>query len=118
VPLPPDWSNGVPVLLVHTCRECGCRWYLPKALCGNCGCPDFNEAPAGGSGTVAAVTSGAAGDSRWPALALIDLAEGVRVMARCSRELRPGGDVELGFEVLAQQSGPPVLMPVAREVSR
>jgi uncharacterized protein len=118
VPLRPDWSNGVPALLVYTCRECERRWYLPKVLCGNCGSPDFDGTPAGGSGTVAAVTSGFAGDSSWPGLALVDLAEGVRVMARCSRELRPGGDVELGFEVLDREPGPPVLMPVVREVSR
>jgi uncharacterized OB-fold protein len=116
--LRPDWPNGVPALLVHTCRECGRRWYLPKALCGNCGCSDFDEAPADGSGTVAAVTTGFADDSSWPGLALVDLAEGVRVMVRCSRELRPGGDVELGFEVLDREPGPPVLMPVAREVNR
>lgn len=86
-----DWTTGEPRLIAHRCDQ-DHRWYLPRARCPECGRAATPFEPRG-SGTVFAQTSlhrrvaSADGSTKEAVgIALVDLDDGIRVMARC----RPG----------------------------
>lgn len=75
---------------VQKCRACGDPCYLPRTLCWSCGSDRIENIPAGGDGVVhAATTIHRAPGPEFAAagpygILLVDLDEGVRVMARTS----------------------------------
>jgi uncharacterized OB-fold protein len=90
-----DWTTGEQRLLAQRCPN-GHRWYLPRPRCPECASPVESFEPSG-AGTVFAETSlhrrvaaaGAPGEGGSPTkeavgIALVDLDEGVRLMARCT----------------------------------
>ena len=97
-----DWTTGTPRVLVSTCESCGHRWYLRRDRCPRCTGP-FRTAASGGRGTVVATTRSDAGG-----IALVDLAEGVRVLGRCDPALQPGAAALLTFRA---GPGDPVAVP-------
>lgn len=98
-----DWTRGAPELLLQACAACGHRWYLRRPCCPRCRAPDPDLHPVAGGGRLVAVTTvhrGPGGVDTPPppyTLALVDLDDGVRVMARCDPDARPGDHVRLYF---------------------
>ncbi|GAY07252.1 Zn-ribbon domain-containing OB-fold protein [Pseudonocardia sp. N23] len=86
-----DWTDGEPRIVVSACVDCGHRWYLRRDRCPRCAGAVTTTISAG-RGAVVATTAGAQG-----AIALVDLAEGVRVLGRCDPALRPGVPAVLTF---------------------
>lgn len=79
-----DWTMGENRLRGQRCAE-GHRWYLPRLRCPHCGAEASSFEPSGG-GTVFAQTSvhRHTGAQTEPiGIALVDLDDGIRVMARC-----------------------------------
>ena len=85
----------------QTCRNCAARWYLGRELCPRCGSRELSTPRAVGRGTVFAVTAihrapdAAFGELVPYSIALIDLDEGVRVMAHLACDA-PIGSVVIG----------------------
>lgn len=82
--------------LIQRCQGCGRHVYFPRVLCPHCGHGELNLVPPAGTGTVHAVTTvarkaDAGGDYN---VSLIELDEGVRLMARVEglapRQVQPG----------------------------
>lgn len=93
------------------CPACGAVWSLPRPLCPACGgAPEGREAS--GRGTVWSVTevhraAPPAFADRMPyALALVELAEGPRVLARAPRGLAVGEAVVGAAETVETAEGP------------
>jgi uncharacterized OB-fold protein len=114
-----DWSAGVQLLLAQRCTE-GHAWYLPRARCPKCGATASSFQPSG-EGTVFAQTSlhrrvAAADGSKAKeavGIALIDLDEGARMMARC----RPGTPIGSRVSVsIVFDEGSQRLLPQCEEV--
>jgi uncharacterized protein len=96
-----DWTDGVPRLLVSECTGCGHRWYIQRDTCPRCG-GDVRFEEAAGQGTVFALTtvfrSARGTESREPiGIVLVDLPEGVRIMARCDEHPPVGTAVRLSI---------------------
>lgn len=95
----PDWTDGTPRLVVESCERCGRHWYFTRMRCPACGSVEVCRRISGGTGTAAAVTvlhqpidsDGLLG------VCLVDLDDGIRVMARCGTELTPGEAVAVTF---------------------
>lgn len=107
----PDWTSGTPQLLVSSCIACGHKWYLRRDLCPRCQ-GEVSYQPAQGEGRVAALTNVGRSALRESTdghiiIGLVDLTEGVRVMARCSPRVAIGSSVTLSFPVL-DSSGIPL----------
>lgn len=97
---PRDWITGSPVLLVRECAHCGHRFYLPRARCPRCFADRLKVRRAGVTGVTLAVTTlldAQADGSQFPGLALVDLDDGIRVMARCGPDVQPGSTVVTRF---------------------
>lgn len=80
-----DWTAGEPRLLAQRCAA-GHRWYLPRVRCPRCGSAEVEAFEPTGAGTVFAATGvhrRVSGEGGAIGIALIDLDEGVRMMARC-----------------------------------
>jgi uncharacterized OB-fold protein len=99
-----DWTTGTEALLYQRCRSCRAVWYFRRGFCPSCGGADVETLRAKGEGVVHAVTlvcRPATAEARAHVpfmLALVDLAEGFRVMAHGDRELKIGDAVTLRFE--------------------
>lgn len=94
----PDWTRGVPRVLVTTCLRCGRAWYLPHEHCPVCGATRHRTARPAGSGTCVAVTrvhATAVAGADPVDLALVELDEEVLVLGRADGPLRPGDRVRL-----------------------
>jgi len=103
-----DWTGGIPVVLVSECGACGHRWYITRLRCPRCASPDVRRRPAVPTGTVAAVTSVSprlSQDGAAVTLALVDLDDGIRIMARGVPELSVGAIVEWYFPERDQDAG-------------
>ena len=84
------------------CRACACQWFFSRPFCPSCGSPDPVERRSAGRGIVRAWTliQRMTGQDDQPVrLALVDLAEGVRVMGR-------SGEVSVGSAVKAVPEAP------------
>src|SRR5258708_29855805 len=85
----PDWTGGLPRLVVHRCDTCGHAWSLPRQACPACGCTRVTPVISAGAGVVVASTTvwrraDRSGDGAKPVgIALVDLDEGGRAMGRC-----------------------------------
>jgi uncharacterized OB-fold protein len=90
---PADWTEGAPRLVVSRCAECGHRWYFRRPRCPRCGSPRVQRSISAGSGVVAGRTLLHPASDPPFGVCLVDLDEGVRVMARCDPGLGVGEDV-------------------------
>jgi uncharacterized OB-fold protein len=97
-----DWTDGTPRVLVSVCDDCAHRWYLRRDRCPRCAGPVSTTAAAA-RGVVVGVTSGERG-----AIALVDLVDGIRVLARCDPALEAGSPARLTFRAEADD---PVAVP-------
>ncbi|SDY86848.1 Zn-ribbon domain-containing OB-fold protein [Herbiconiux ginsengi] len=114
-----DWTAGEPRLLAQRCTE-GHTWYLPRMRCPECSAAVHVFEPSG-TGTVFAQTSlhrrvasvdGSAKEAIG--IALVDLDEGVRMMARC----RPGTAIGSRVRVsIAFDEGSQRLLPQCEEIA-
>jgi uncharacterized OB-fold protein len=96
----PDWTDGVPRLVVTRCSRCGNHWYLPREHCTVCGSGETTAAAAGGAGLCVAVTRlHVTADGSDPiALGLVELDEGPTVMGRVHDDtLAPGDRARVAF---------------------
>lgn len=115
-----DWTSGEPALLVSRCIICGHGWYLPRDVCPACSSGEVQRQPAAGTGVVSASTivrRGAidAGSSSAVGIALVDLDEGVRVMARCTPGIPVGTRARAGYLPGGGDAGAPPLLPCFSE---
>lgn len=95
-----DWTDGEPTVLTSSCAHCGHRWYLRRERCPRCNDSAVTRSPSAPSGVVAAVTSISARldpDGAGLSLALVDLDDGIRILARCDSALSPGQTVRWCF---------------------
>lgn len=94
-----DWATGDPAVLVNSCIRCHRRWYLPRRWCPACGSDDVIRTRSSGVGQTAAVTviHRRTGGGQPIGIALVDLDEGVRMMARCHLTTLVGIRVRLTF---------------------
>lgn len=94
-----EWATGEPAVLVTACTRCDRRWYLPRRWCPECGSEDVKRTRSSGMGRTAAVTviHRRTGGAAPIGIALVDLDEGVRMMARCPLTTHVGARVKLAF---------------------
>jgi uncharacterized OB-fold protein len=91
-----DWTSGAAQLLTSACLDCKHRWYIARDRCPRCASARIDRVPSAPEGLVAAVTSVSpriAVDGIGLSLALVDLDDGIRIMARCPAELVAGARV-------------------------
>lgn len=100
---PADWTLGSPGLAYQRCEACSQVWYFRRSFCPACGNASPSSLPSAGLGTVHATTLVTrAPDDRFKArvpyrLVLVDLDEGVRVMAHGESSLQIGDRVRCTF---------------------
>lgn len=109
-------------LMLRQCRPCGHLFYYPRVVCPRCLSTELSWRAAGGRGTVHAVSvvhraPDAAFRGAVPyAIALIDLAEGVRVMSNvtdCAADaVAIGMAVEVWFDPVSADLAIPKFRPV------
>lgn len=98
-----DWTAGRPVLAYERCRRCGATWYFRRGFCPRCGDGAPERLVASGRGRAYAVTEVARAPTaelraRAPyGIALVDAAEGFRLMAHAAPGIRPGDPVAVRF---------------------
>jgi len=103
-----DWTRGTPAVLVSACPDCGHCWYIARPRCPRCASPDVERRLAASTGTAAAVTSIAprlSQDGTGVSIALVDLDDGIRIMARCAAELTVGARVRWYFPESDEAAG-------------
>jgi len=99
----PDWTHGTPALTYQACESCQHRWLFARSFCPACGAGPVACRPATGTGVVCATTL----VTRAPSealrahapyrLVLVDLEEGVRLMAHGAPDLAIGDAVTARF---------------------
>ena len=103
------WSGAkTGKLMLQRCRDCGATWFLSRHLCGSCWSDRVEPVEASGSGQVHSFTvihraPSAAFAGQVPyVVALIDLAEGPRMLANIvgveARGVAIGESVRVVFE--------------------
>lgn len=113
-----DWATGEPAVFVSACIRCDRRWYLPRRWCPACGSEDVIRTRSSGVGQTAAVTviyRRTGGDDPI-GIALVDLDEGVRMMARCHLTTLVGTRVRLTFVSSEDPSWNGGLIPYCEEL--
>ncbi|MGP6204644.1 Zn-ribbon domain-containing OB-fold protein [Microbacterium sp. F2] len=95
-----DWTDGGTVLQGQHCRS-GHAWYLPRRRCPFCGGAAEWFEPSGRGRIFAATTvhRRADGGEGEIGIALVDLDEGIRIMARCA----PGTTIGARVRVSPQE---------------
>jgi uncharacterized OB-fold protein len=110
----PDWTEGREALTFQCCAACGGKWYFRREFCPHCGSTRIATHAAAGGGIVYASTVVArAASPEWRArapygLCLIDLDEGVRVMAHARSGVAIGDRVQIRFVRMGE-----ALLPLA-----
>lgn len=113
-----DWTEGAAGLVFQACPSCDHVWYFHRAFCPRCGHTAPRSCQASGRGVVHAVTrvARAPSEALRPyapyALALVDLDEGVRVMAHVEEGAGIGDTVIAEFVNFGER-----LIPRFRPVS-
>lgn len=98
-----DWTTGEPAIKFQRCTSCQHAWAFEHAFCPHCGDKRPVAEVAAGSGHVYSVTRvDRAPTPELKALApytlvLIDLVEGVRVMAHADADMKIGDGVRATF---------------------
>ncbi|WP_165720755.1 Zn-ribbon domain-containing OB-fold protein [Bordetella trematum] len=130
-PLPDAWAGGADAtfrqaldagrFLIQRCEACERAVFYPRMICPHCGADRLRWIEPEGAGVVYATTvvrrkPQAGGDYN---VALIDLAEGVRMMSRVDGT--PPGQVAIGMAVRArviQENGQGLVVFAAQEETR
>ena len=105
----PDWTQGQEGIVYEACNACGKASYFRRGFCPACGAAPVDVRASRGHGTVyAATTVVRAPSPEWKAVApyaivLIDLDEGIRVMAHGSPGLAIGERVRIGWLRLGER---------------
>lgn len=89
-------------LVIQRCAVCRSYQFYPRERCLQCGADDPEWVTVSGQGSIYSVTNVQTGDETYD-LALVDLAEGPRMLTRIVGGNRPaetGLDVEVSFETL------------------
>lgn len=109
-----DWTNGIPRLLAQRCAS-GHAWYLPRTRCPRCGgaVEDFEPVPVGTVVARTEVHRRADGSAGVLGIALVELDDGMRIMARCAGDAPIGARVRIGF--VTAESGR--LVPACEETA-
>lgn len=100
---PQDWADGQPAILYEHCVSCGKASYFRRGFCPRCGTTPVAVRRSAGKGTVYAVTTVVRAPSpEWKAIApytmvLVDLEEGIRMMAHGTLGLAIGESVNIGW---------------------
>lgn len=95
-----DWTRDTPLILTSSCLRCGHRWYISRQRCPRCGGSVIERRPSAPVGSVVAVTSVSPQislDGMQMGLTLVDLDDGIRIMARCAPGLAVGARVRWFF---------------------
>jgi uncharacterized OB-fold protein len=95
-----DWTDGEPLVLASSCAQCGHRWYIAREFCPRCGDSEIVRSVAAPTGRVVAVTSISPRldpNGVGLSLALVDLEDGIRILARCEAGLVPGTEARWFF---------------------
>jgi uncharacterized OB-fold protein len=101
-----DWTEGAEAVLYEACPDCGHRTYLRRGFCPACGSDAVELRRSGGRGAVHATTTVVRAPSpAWKEIApypivLVDLDEGVRMLAHAEAGLGIGDRVEIGWQHL------------------
>jgi uncharacterized OB-fold protein len=88
-----DWTSGAARVATSSCDRCGHRWYIRRERCPRCSGGRISRVTSAPTGRVVAVTSVSPGITAagvGVSLALVDLDDGIGVLARCAPELAPG----------------------------
>ena len=99
-----DWRTGQPAIHYARCGACSAVWYLARPHCPHCGAAEPAVCAASGTGLVVAVTRVERAPSPdWRALlpyaiALVDAAEGFRLMAHAAPGVAIGDAVTVRFQ--------------------
>ena len=105
----PDWTQGQEGIVYESCNACGKVTYFRRGFCPSCGATPVDVHSSRGHGTVyAATTVVRAPSPEWKAVApyslvLVDLDEGLRVMAHGSPGLAIGERVRIGWLRLGER---------------
>lgn len=98
-----DWTEGTAGIAYQRCSACLHAWAFRRGFCPACGAPDPVLLPAAGTGTLHAVTRVTRAPSEalralapW-SIGLVDLDEGVRVMAHVDEDIAIGERVRARF---------------------
>ena len=111
-----DWTNGVARTCLERCAQCAHQWYFRRGFCPACGSRQVDRVPVSGLGSVYAITTvGRAPSPEWKAIApydiaLIDLVEGLRVMAHAQIGLQIGDRVELSYLTIGERLIPKAIL--------
>ena len=98
-----DWMDGHEAILYEFCDHCGKVTYFRRGFCPRCGASPVDVRTSRGNGTVYAATIVVRASSpEWKAVApypivLVDLDEGLRVMAHATSGLAIGERVRIGW---------------------
>jgi uncharacterized OB-fold protein len=105
------WRNALEEgrFLIQHCTRCARHRFPPALVCSNCGAPNLEWVEASGRGTVYSSTIVREREGAYN-VALIDLAEGARLMSRV--EGVPPGDVRIGMSVAARIARMPEIILV------
>jgi len=115
----PDWTRGTDGLVYQRCNGCGEAWIFRRDFCPACGATHPATVPCGGLGTVYALTRVARAPSEALralapyTIALIDLDEGVRLMAHLEDGAVIGDRVRAGFRQFGDALVPLFSRPAA-----
>ena len=90
------------VFQIQRCSKCSSHFFYPRALCPKCGSPDYAWVKPSGRGTVysTSVVRQRPEDGPDYNVALVDLAEGPRLMSRIVD--LPPAEVKIGMAVEAE----------------
>lgn len=102
------WTEGEPALLHDRCPACAHRWLFRRDFCPRCGAVPERLPRAGSGKVVAATLVTRAPAAAWEALVpyavvLVDLDEGVRMLAHGGRDLAPGDRVQVGYRTFGDR---------------
>ena len=117
-PAPLDWVDGQEAILYEHCGACGKATYFRRGFCPRCGATPVAVRRSAGQGTVyAATTVVRAPSPEWKAIApyamvLVDLQEGIRILAHGVPGLAIGDAVNIGWHRLGER-----LIPRAEPVA-
>lgn len=114
-----DWTDGSEAILYEACGSCGHKTYLRRGFCPSCGSSPVEVRRSCGLGVIhAATTVVRAPSPAWKTIApypivLVDLEEGVRMMAHAQPGLAIGDRVEIGWTHHEGQ-----VLPTAKRTSK
>ena len=99
-----DWTSGTEAIAYQSCSACKSAWYFRRRFCPSCGASDPVTNMAGGGGVVYSETlvhRAPVAEAREHVpykIVLVDIDEGLRVMAHGETDLKIGDRMSAGFK--------------------